>query len=137
MILSEEQQKHRREFLDRLQRELSFGEEQSEELWDYFFVENPLIFSEQCVNAFIGKLLDSVDCGDRTDRALSLWDSLLRKYPRMSRKKKMRAFLDLLPNITVDMKEGILARRYANNLKRLTKLPEAEDEDGEGGEGEA
>ena len=104
MILSEEQKKHRREFLDRLQRELSFGEEQSEELWDYFFVENPLIFSEQCVNAFIGKLLDSVDCGDRTDRALSLWDSLLRKYPRMSRKKKMRAFLDLLPNILDDGK---------------------------------
>lgn len=48
--------------------------------------------------------------------------------------------LELLPNITVDMKEGILARRYANNLKRLTELPPTGDEDDEGdegGEGEA
>lgn len=34
------------------------------------------------------------------------------------------AMLDLLPNITVDMKEAILARRFAANLDRLTKLPE-------------
>lgn len=48
--------------------------------------------------------------------------------------------LDLLPNISVDMKEGILARRYANNLKRLTKLPAVEDEEDEDdgdGEGES
>lgn len=37
--------------------------------------------------------------------------------------------LDLLPNITVDMKEGILARRFKANLERLTKLPAPEDEE--------
>lgn len=43
------------------------------------------------------------------------------------------AVLDKLPNITPDEKEGILARKYAANLQRLTQLPEA-DEDDEGGE---
>ena len=129
--LSKEQNKHRRKFLKRLQDEMSFDEEQFEELWDYFFVEKPLIPSEQCVNAFIGKLLDNLGCGDRTDCALRLWNSLLKKYPRgdhsgdpddgrggqairgndefqrthgphMTRKHKMQILLDLLPNILDD-----------------------------------